>query len=109
MSKINSFLYIFTTILISFYNYSKVEGKNFEKGEAIFRSNCIICHLGGNNIIIPENNLKKEALETIGGWPEEFFGWGAEDDAMSIKVRHFLKWKEMDFDHNGCIDFAEFV
>ena len=66
MSKLNSFLYIFTTILISFYNYSKVEGKNFEKGEAIFRSNCIICHLGGNNIIIPEKNLKKEALETNG-------------------------------------------
>lgn len=41
--------------------------------------------------------FKKEALEIIGGWPEEFFGWGAEDDAMSIKVRHFLKWKEMDF------------
>jgi len=41
--------------------------------------------------------FKKEALEKIGGWPEEFFGWGAEDDAMSIKVRHFLKWKEMDF------------
>jgi len=41
--------------------------------------------------------FKKEALEKIGGWPEEFFGWGAEDDAMSIKVKHFLKWKEMDF------------
>lgn len=41
--------------------------------------------------------FKKESLEKIGGWPEEFFGWGAEDDAMSIKVRHFLKWKEMDF------------
>jgi cytochrome c6 len=66
MSKLNSFLYIFTTILISFYNYSKVEGKNFEKGEAIFRSNCIICHLGGNNIIIPEKNLKKETLEANG-------------------------------------------
>ena len=36
----------------------------------------------------------KLALEKIGGWPEEFFGWGAEDDAMSIKVKHFLKWKE---------------
>jgi predicted glycosyltransferase involved in capsule biosynthesis len=41
----------------------------------------------------------KGALERIGGWPEEFFGWGAEDDAMSIKVRHFLKWKEND---NNC-------
>lgn len=41
--------------------------------------------------------FRKESLEKIGGWPEEFFGWGAEDDAMSIKVRHFLNWKEMDF------------
>ena len=41
----------------------------------------------------------KEALERIGGWPEEFFGWGAEDDAMSIKVKYFLKWKEND---NNC-------
>ena len=68
MSKINSFLYIFTTILISF-SYDKLKPLhyvNFEKGEAIFRSNCIICHLGGNNIIIPEKNLKKEALETNG-------------------------------------------
>lgn len=43
--------------------------------------------------------FKKEALERIGGWPEEFFGWGAEDDAMSIKVKTFLKWKEID---NNC-------
>lgn len=41
----------------------------------------------------------KNALEKIGGWPEEFFGWGAEDDAMSIKVKHFLKWKE---NNNNC-------
>lgn len=41
--------------------------------------------------------FKKSALEKIGGWPEEFFGWGAEDDAMSIKVNHFLKWKENEF------------
>lgn len=41
--------------------------------------------------------FKKTSLELIGGWPEEFFGWGAEDDAMSIKVMHFLKWKENNF------------
>ena len=44
--------------------------------------------------------FKKEALERIGGWPEEFFGWGAEDDAMSIKVKHFLKWIELE--QNNC-------
>jgi predicted glycosyltransferase involved in capsule biosynthesis len=40
--------------------------------------------------------FSKDALKKIGGWPEEFFGWGAEDDAMTIKVKHFLKWKEND-------------
>jgi predicted glycosyltransferase involved in capsule biosynthesis len=40
----------------------------------------------------------KSALEKIGGWPEEFFGWGAEDDAMTIKVKHFLNWKENIYD-----------
>lgn len=37
--------------------------------------------------------FRKEALDKISGWPEEFFGWGAEDDAMTIKVKHFLSWK----------------
>jgi glycosyltransferase involved in cell wall biosynthesis len=43
--------------------------------------------------------FKKSSLEKIGGWPEEFIGWGAEDDAMSIKVQHFLKWKALE---NNC-------
>jgi cytochrome c6 len=37
-----------------------------EKGEKIFVTNCSVCHLGGNNIIIPEKNLKKETLEANG-------------------------------------------
>ena len=44
------------------------EGKasSFEKGENIFLNNCAVCHNGGNNIIIPEKNLKKETLESNG-------------------------------------------
>jgi predicted glycosyltransferase involved in capsule biosynthesis len=41
--------------------------------------------------------FKTAALERIGGWPEEFFGWGGEDDAMSDKVQKLLKWQERDF------------
>jgi cytochrome c6 len=37
-----------------------------EKGEKIFNMNCIVCHAGGNNLIIPEKNLKKETLEENG-------------------------------------------
>lgn len=40
--------------------------------------------------------FRRDALERIGGWPEEFFGWGGEDDAMSAKVQRLLKWKEND-------------
>jgi len=36
--------------------------------------------------------FRREALDKIAGWPEEFIGWGAEDDAMTIKVKHFLTW-----------------
>jgi len=42
--------------------------------------------------------FNRNVLDKIGGWPEEFFGWGAEDDAMTIKVKHFLTWKENIFD-----------
>lgn len=30
--------------------------------------------------------FKKSCLERIGGWIEDFWGWGAEDDAQSYKV-----------------------
>jgi glycosyltransferase involved in cell wall biosynthesis len=35
--------------------------------------------------------FKKEALEKIEGWNEDFWGWGAEDDCMSIKCKLFLR------------------
>lgn len=52
--------------LFFFSVFQKVEAKNLELGKEIFLSNCSVCHLGGNNIIIPEKNLKKETLETNG-------------------------------------------
>jgi predicted glycosyltransferase involved in capsule biosynthesis len=33
----------------------------------------------------------KEGLNKIAGWNEDFWGWGAEDDCISIKVKWFLK------------------
>ena len=35
-------------------------------GKDLFKNNCSVCHLGGNNIIIPEKNLKKQTLEENG-------------------------------------------
>ena len=34
--------------------------------------------------------FKKEKLYEIGGWNEDFIGWGAEDDFQSLKVAKFL-------------------
>ena len=35
-------------------------------GEQIFSANCSACHAGGNNAIIPDKTLKKDALEENG-------------------------------------------
>ena len=32
-------------------------------GEQIFNANCAACHAGGQNVIMPEKTLEKEALE----------------------------------------------
>lgn len=40
--------------------------------------------------------FRKDALMRIGGWNEDFIGWGGEDDYQTIKVKKFLKWKELE-------------
>ena len=35
-------------------------------GAKIFSANCAACHAGGNNVIMANKNLKKEALATYG-------------------------------------------
>ena len=44
----------------------KVINQNYENGEYLFNKNCSVCHNNGNNLIIPEKNLKKETLEANG-------------------------------------------
>ena len=58
----------FFSIYLCFFLFSakNSDATTFEKGEKIFKNNCIVCHAGGNNIIIPEKNLKKETLEANG-------------------------------------------
>ena len=44
-----------------------IEGINaIESGKILFKNNCSVCHLGGNNIILPEKNLKHKTLEANG-------------------------------------------
>lgn len=39
--------------------------------------------------------FRKDAIYKIGGWSEDFVGWGGEDDFQTIKVHNFLKWTEL--------------
>ena len=38
--------------------------------------------------------FRRDAIHKIGGWHEDFIGWGGEDDFQSVKVKSFLKWHE---------------
>ena len=59
--------YLFSTIsLFIVSSFPLANSSVLEKGEIIFKNNCIVCHAGGNNLIIPEKNLKKETLEANG-------------------------------------------
>jgi cytochrome c6 len=58
-----SILLYFLIVTISFQMGNINEN---EYGEELFNNNCSVCHLGGNNIIIPEKNLKFETLEANG-------------------------------------------
>lgn len=40
--------------------------RSFLSGKQLFAIHCLACHQGGNNIIIPEKNLRPETLEANG-------------------------------------------
>nr|QWK42804.1 cytochrome c553 [Laminaria ephemera] len=48
--------------LIGFQNPAQAVDLN--NGENVFTANCSACHAGGNNVIMPEKTLKKDALST---------------------------------------------
>jgi cytochrome c6 len=60
------FLFLGTCNGMVLWNPNKGYATNFETGKEIFQNNCSACHSGGNNLIIPEKNLKKDALEANG-------------------------------------------
>ena len=37
---------------------------------------------------------RKDAMIRVGGFCEDFIGWGGEDDFQSFKTKMFLKWTE---------------
>ena len=46
---------------------------DLENGASVFGGNCAACHAGGQNVIMPEKTLEKEALDQYlaGGRSEE--------------------------------------
>lgn len=39
--------------------------------------------------------FRREAIQKIGGWNEDFWSWGGEDDFQTMKVKNFLSWTEL--------------
>jgi len=48
-----------------------------EAGEKVFAANCAACHAGGQNVIMPEKTLEKDALDT--------YLYGGRTEAAVIK------------------------
>ena len=87
---------------------------NFEKGKDVFQNNCLACHKGGRNFILPEKNLKKDMLEANGmntlnsisyqiingknGMPA--FGGRLQEDEIEILASYVLKQSLTNFAEN---------
>ena len=39
--------------------------------------------------------FRRDAIQKIAGWNEDFIGWGGEDDFQTMKVKNFLTWTEL--------------
>lgn len=46
-----------------FYTPQILHAADLAAGEQVFSANCTACHAGGNNAIMPQKTLKKDALE----------------------------------------------
>ena len=64
MKTYNEFILIFLWVLMC--KPTCVKAYNLERGKNLFNQNCIACHKGGQNVIIPEKNLKRLTLEANG-------------------------------------------
>lgn len=52
--------------MLVIYTAQDVLASDLAAGEQVFSANCTACHAGGNNLIMPEKTLKKDALEENG-------------------------------------------
>src|SRR6478609_8448214 len=66
MNMKNYFFRLVLSLTLMFTFSNQVLAADIENGERIFTANCAACHAGGNNVIMPEKTLKKDALEANG-------------------------------------------
>merc|ERR1712187_233185 len=52
---------------------------DLENGESVFLGNCAACHAGGNNSVVPEKKIRKEAIE-------QYLTGGYNVDAIKTQV-----------------------
>ena len=65
--SIGLLVYLILSIFFALIIFPKqIQAKENEIGKKLFNLNCIACHKNGQNVIIPEKNLKFEALEENG-------------------------------------------
>ena len=60
----NKLLSLLIVVFGIFVGSIKSNAADLAAGEQVFSANCAACHAGGNNAIMPEKTLKKDALES---------------------------------------------
>lgn len=65
MKKTSALILSVLTVVL-FALSQPVYSADLAAGEQVFSANCSACHSGGNNAIMPDKTLKKDALEKNG-------------------------------------------
>lgn len=60
------FTVVMAIVLVHPWLASPALAVDLANGAKIFNANCSACHIGGNNVIMANKTLKKEALEKYG-------------------------------------------
>lgn len=61
--KKNAGFLVFLGAASLLFNASVASASDLALGAQVFNANCTACHAGGNNAIMPEKTLKRDALE----------------------------------------------
>lgn len=80
-------------------NYNVNDFDYFYKMIGEKRSKDVECYREDMNFAAAIFLIRKDMFKYIGGWPDEFVGWGGEDDVMSYKIESLLNSKGF----NECI------